>query len=312
MLACRKRFASCVAALLLTAVQVPSWAQTNSLAPETVSTKLGDLNTGFITLYRTQNASVLAQLPLIVIVHFDRVTVIEQTQKTQYDFSPGHYEIKAALHAVLAYQGLMNELANPDSKTITWSDADRFSSSLVELMSLIPDIQASPAAQQGATAVISRLQEATRIAIAQQKVTLQDIVYTLSSVEPDVMAVNKEIGQSIIHAMIATLKAIEEKATSSIWEKVIIVVPGPATARVNNLGIAAAATVLGESALGKQIFYSEAIYDDDGILRYVQLLMRDKHFSTLMFNQPYRLWRDVLSETSEKYLSENTGALLAR
>jgi hypothetical protein len=31
-----------------------------------------------------------------------------------------------------------------------------------------------------------------------------------------------------------------------------------------------------------------------------------------MFDQPYRMWRDVLSETSEKYLNENTGAQLAR
>lgn len=311
MLTLQKRFMFCVAALLIISVQVPSWAQSTGTEPATVSDKLADLNTGFITLYRAQNTSVLAQLPLIVIVNYDGVIAIEQTQRTQYAFSPGHYEIKAALHAVLAYQGLMNELAGPNA-TLTWRDAEGYSSSLVALMSLIPEIQASAAARQGATAVISKLQQATRAAIAQQKVTLKDIALTLSSVEPEVMTVNNEIGQSTIKAMIAALKAIEEKVTPSIWEKVIVVVPGPATARVNNLGIAAASAVLGKSALGKQIFYSEAIYDDEGILRYVQMLMRDKHFSTLMFDQPYRMWRDVLSETSEKYLSENTGALLAR
>lgn len=311
MLAIRKHFTICVTTILLTVVQMPSWAQPSGTATATVSAKLADLNTGFITLYRAQNASVLAQLPLIVIINYDGVTAIEPTKRTQYAFSPGYYEIKAVLHAVLAYQGLMNELTDPNS-TLTWRDADRFSSSLVELTSLIPKTQASAAAQQGATTVISKLQQATRAALTQQKVTTQDIAFTLSSVESEVMAVNNEIGQLTINAMIATLKAIEEKATPSIWEKVIIVVPGPATARVNNLGLAAAATVLGKSALGKQIFYSEAIYDDEGILRYVQMLMRDKHFSTLMFDQPYRMWRDVLSETSEKYLSENTGALLAR
>ncbi len=311
MLTLQKCFTVCITALLLTFVQVPSWAQTNSTAPATVSNKLADLNTGFITLYRAQNPSVLAQLPLIVIINYDSVIAIEQTQRTQYAFSPGHYEIKAALHAVLAYQGLMNELTNPNT-TLTWSDADRFSKSLVALTSLIPEIQASAAAQQGATAIISKLQQATRGAIAQQRVTSQDIALTLSSVEPEVMAVTNEIGQSTINAMMAALKAIEEKVTPSIWEKVIVVVPGPATARINNLGLAAASAVLGESALGKKIFYSEAIYDDEGILRFVQMLMRDKHFSTLMFDQPYRMWRDVLSETSEKYLSKNTGALLAR
>lgn len=307
----QKRFMFCVAALLMTSVQVPSWAQPTGTAPATVSAKLADLNTGFLNLYRAQNASVLAQLPLIVIVNYDGVIAIEQTQRTQYAFSPGHYEIKATLHAALAYQGLMNELAGPNS-TLTWRDAERFSSSLVELMSLIEETQASATAQQGATAVILKIQQATRAAITQQKVTLKDIAATLSSVEPDVTAVNNEIGQSLINAMMATLEAIKEKVTTADWEKVIVVVPGPATARVNNLGLAAAATVLGKSALGKQIFYSEAIYDDEGILRFVQTLMRDKHFSTLMFNQPYRLWRDALSDTAEKYLNNNTGASLAR
>jgi len=311
MLALQNHFTIITIALLMTFGQVPSWAQPTGTAPATVSAKLADLNSGFITLYRAQNPSVLAQLPLIVIVNYDGVLAIEQTQRTQYAFSPGHYEIKAALHAVLAYQGLMNELASPNS-TLTWRDAERFSSSLVALTSLIPEIQASPAARQGATAVISKLQQATRAAIAQQTVTSKDIALTLTSVEPEVMAVTNEIGQLTINAIIAALKAIEEKVTPSIWEKVIVVVPGAATARVNNLGLAAASSVLGKSALGKQIFYSEAIYDDDGILRYVQMLMRDKHFSTLMFNQPYRMWRDVMSETSEKYLNENTAALLAR
>jgi len=126
------------------------------------------------------------------------------------------------------------------------------------------------------------------------------------------MSVVNEIGQSSADAMIAALKAIEEKVTPAIWEKVIVVVPGPATARINNLGLAAASTVLGAAALGKQIFYSEAIYDDDGILRYVQTLMRDKQFSTLMFNQPYRMWRDALADTSSKYLVQNTDAPLAQ
>lgn len=311
MLALRKRFTVGVCALLLAFVQVPSWAQTHSIAPATVSAKLADLNTDFITLYRAQNAAVLAQLPLIVIVNYDGVIAIERTQKTQYAFSPGHYEIKAALHATLAYQGLMNELAGPNS-TLTWRDAERFSSSLTELMSLIEEIQASATAQRGTTAVIAKLQQATRAAITQQKVTLRDIAATLSSVEPDVTAVNNEIGQSLINAMMATLEAIKEKVTPAIWEKVIVVVPGPATARANNLGVAAAAAVLGEAALGKQIFYSESTYDEEGILRFVQTLMRDKHFSTLMFNQPYRLWRDALSDTAEKYLNDNTGAPLAR
>ncbi len=61
MLTLKKRFIFCVSALLMTSVQVPSWAQSTVTKPAAVSNKLADLNTGFITLYRAQNASVLAQ-----------------------------------------------------------------------------------------------------------------------------------------------------------------------------------------------------------------------------------------------------------
>jgi predicted XRE-type DNA-binding protein len=311
MLTLRKRYTIFVVALLMTVGHVPSRAQPNDTAATSVSAKLADLNMDFISLYRAQTPTLEGKLPLIVVINNDAVTAIEPHQKTRYAFSPDIYDIKAALHAVLAYQGLMTALAAP-KPVVSWQEADRFLSMLTNLQLLIAQTTASETAKQETLAVIKQLENATRTAITQLKVTPKDIATTLSSVEPKVMSVVNEIGQASADAMIAGLKAIKEKATPSVWEKVIVVVPGPATARVNNLGLAAASAVLGESALGRQIFYSEAIFDDAGILRYVQMLMNEKHFSTLMFDQPYRMWRDVFAETSTKYLVENTGALLNR
>jgi hypothetical protein len=64
----------------------------------------------------------------------------------------------------------MNELAGSNS-TLTLSDAERYSSPLVALLSFIPETQASATQRQGWTAVLSKLQKATRAAIAQQKVS---------------------------------------------------------------------------------------------------------------------------------------------
>jgi len=309
MLTLQKHFTITLTALLMTFGQVPSWAQPSGTAAPSTSVKMAELNMHFISLYRAQTPTLEAELPLVIIINNDAVTAIEPHQKTRYDFDPSIYEIKSALHAVLAYQGLMTALAVP-KPVVAWDEADNFLTMLISLQSLIPQTQASALAKQDTMALISQLENATRTAIAQQKVTPKEIAFTLSSVEPKVMSVVNEIGQSSADAMIAALKAIEERVTHAIWEKVIVVVPGPATARINNVGLAAASAVLGASALGKQIFYSEAIYDDVGILRYVQMLIRDKKFSTLMFNQPYRMWRDLFSDTSIKYLVEDTDAPL--
>ena len=288
-----------------------AWSQSAAIEQPSVAINLADLNQAFISFYRLQTPSVIAELPLVIIIRSESVLAIEPAQKTRYDFSPGITEIKSALHAVLGYQGLMTELAMPQS-AIGWSEADRYLSSLIQLKSLIPDIQASALAKQGTMAVISQLEQATRTAITRRAIQQQDIATTLAAVKPSMMAVVNEIGQVSVQAMIATLRAIEARVSSETWAKVVIVVPGPATARMDNLGIVAAADVLGEDALGKQIFYSEAIYDDTGILAYVQLLMRDKQFSTLMFDQPYRMWRDLFADTSREYLDKDIQTPLAR
>lgn len=298
-------------ALLLSWAPTAAWSQSVAIEPTLMATKLANLNQAFLSFYRSQTPSVSADLPLIIIIHNDGVTAIEPNQKTRYAFSPSINEIKSALHAVLGYQGLMSELAMPNS-AIEWSEADRFLSSLIKLKNLIPDTQASASTRKDTMALISQLEQATRTAITRQKVDSQDIVTTLSTVKPLLITIVNEIGQTSVQAMIAALRAIEERVSPQTWEKVVIVVPGPATARMDNLGLAAAAEVLGESALGKQIFYSEAIYDDKSVIAYVQLLMRDKRFSTLMFDQPYRMWRDLFADTSKVYLDKDTLAPLAR
>ena len=140
-------------------------------------------------------------------------------------------------------------------------------------------------------AVISQLEQATRAAISRKTVEQQDVATTLSAVEPAMMAVVDEIGELSLQAMIAALLAIQEKVSIQTWGK---------------------SGVLGEQALGERIFDSEAIYDDTGIQAYVQLLMRDKRFSSLMFDQSHCMWRDLFADTSWQYLDQDTQASLAR
>jgi len=216
-------------ALLFSLAPTAALSQPPATEQPSVAAKLADLNQTFLSFYRSQAPSVSAELPLIIIINNDGVTAIEPNQKTHYTFSPSINEIKSALHAVLGYQGLMTELAMPNA-AIEWSAADRYLDSLIELKSLIPDTHASASAKQGTMAVISRLEQATRTAITRQTIERQDVATTLSAVKPLVMTVVNELGQVSAQAMIAALRAIEERVFPQTWQKVVIVVPGPATA----------------------------------------------------------------------------------
>ena len=53
--------------------------------------------------------------------------------------------------------------------------------------------------------------------------------------------------------------------------------------------------------LGKRIFYSENIYDQASIISFIEMLMRNKKLSIMLFDDPYRMWRDFLADTTSNF-----------
>ena len=49
--------------------------------------------------------------------------------------------------------------------------------------------------------------------------------------------------------------------------------------------------------LGKRIFYLENIYDEAGIISFIEMLMRNKKLAIMLFDDPYRMRRDFLADT---------------
>jgi hypothetical protein len=90
------------------------------------------------------------------------------------------------------------------------------------------------------------------------------------------------------------------------------VIPGPITARLNNLNVAVTASVMGRNLIGERIFYSENIYDEQGMIAFVEMLMRDKKLSTVLFDNPYRMWRDLLADASADYVDQDFVTALAK
>lgn len=53
--------------------------------------------------------------------------------------------------------------------------------------------------------------------------------------------------------------------------------------------------------LGKRIFYPENIYDEAGIISFIEMLMRNKKLAIMLFDDPYRMWRDFLVDTTSNF-----------
>lgn len=95
------------------------------------------LNEEFRKLYREQTKAIMDEIPLILIVSADSVTALSGQSRTVYLLPNTYSEIKASLHSVLGFQGLMVKLSgNVDDEQ--WQKAIQYSKYLSELLTLIP------------------------------------------------------------------------------------------------------------------------------------------------------------------------------
>ena len=268
------------------------------------------LNDGFRKLYYEQTKAVMDQLPLILIVGGDSVTALSGELRTVYPLPNTYAEIKSSLHSVLGFQGLIALTGNTDDAQ--WQKVIRYSKDLGELLTLIPQTDAKPKIKQLTIEFVTQLKEATDMFIKQKQINENQMLSVLAKVRPIIITVAKDIGQESAESLRAILVSIQSKTSKDVWDQTIAVIPGPITARLNNLNAAVTASVMGRDLLGKRIFYSENFYDEAGIRSYVAMLMRDKKLSVMLFDNPYRMWRDLLADTSETIIDGDFFVPLAK
>lgn len=268
---------------------------TPQLSP--VNKSLNSLNQEFRRLYYEQTTVVMDEFPLILIISGDSVTALSGQSRTIYPLSNTPTEIKAALHSVLGFQGLMVKLSQ-NKDDAQWNQVIGYSKYLSELLILIPQTSAQQKTKQLTIEFVTQIKNTTDEFIKQKRVDENQLNAVLTKVRPIILNVAKDAGQVAAESLKSVLVSIEAKTSKRDWDQTIAVIPGPVTARLNNLNIAVTASVMGRDLLGKRIFYSENIYDEKGIVSFVEMLMRDKKLSTMLFDDPYRMWRDFLADTS--------------
>ncbi|MDO8692795.1 MAG: hypothetical protein Q7J51_01735 [Sheuella sp.] len=269
------------------------------------------LNEEFRKLYREQTKAIMDEIPLILIVSGDSVTALSGQSRTVYLLPNIYTEIKASLHSVLGFQGLMVKLSgNVDDEQ--WQKAIQYSKYLGELLTLIPQTTAQQKTKQLTIEFVTLIKKATDEFIKQKQVNENQVHAVLTKVRPIILNVAKDIGQESAESLKAILVSIQAKTSKSDWNRTIAVIPGPITARLNNLNIAVTASVMGRELLGKRIFYSENVYDEAGIISYIEMLMRDKKLSVMLFDDPYRMWRDLLADTSTSIIETDFFTPLAK
>lgn len=277
-----------------------------------VDDSLALLNTELRGWYGARRTEVMADQPLILVVSGAGIVAVRGDDSTTYPVDLTEYnQVKAMLHGVLGFQGIMRTTAEARGAA-NWSDVDEFLDQLRQVRALIPDTALTASGKARVASAYDTLIAVTRRALDSRTIAVKTVRTTLREVRPRMMPEVKWIGRRHARDVEAALLAAKADATKAEWASVVAVVTGPMTPRRDNLETAVVAHVLGEDLLGSRIFYSENLFSTSQALSYLGTVLGDSEFSVDMFDSPTRMWRDVFAPVSREWVREDFYTALAR
>ena len=281
-------------------------------AAASVDDSLAALNLEFRGWYADRRADVLANQPLVLVVSNGGVVAVRDDDSTTYSVDLTAYnQVKALLHGLLGYQGLMRvtAAAGPDAD---WDNVQTFLGQLEQARSLIRQTALPDADRVRVRAAYDGLIASVEGALATRSITVKQVRETLRAARPDMMSAVIWIGKRHARDMQRALLEVRRDATTREWRTVVAVVTGPMTPRRDNLETAVTAKVLGPELLGKRIFYSENLFTVPDALSYLGTVLGDSQFSVDTFESSTRMWRDLFAPVSKDWVPRDFYTALAR
>ena len=100
---------------------------------------------------------------------------------------------------------------------------------------------------------------------------------------------------------IAEIQAGEEAGIKSVT----VIVQGGQTPRVENAAVQYFARLFGEtSGEGRRVVYAEGLWDEDKALNLLGTLRLDGRLSVAVFNDPFRMYRDILADVARAAIDD--------
>jgi hypothetical protein len=93
--------------------------------------------------------------------------------------------------------------------------------------------------------------------------------------------------------------------TAEEWGSLTVIVQGGQTPRAENAVVQYFARLFGETAgEGRRVVYAEGMWDEDKALNLLGTLRLDGRLSVAVFNDPFRLYRDLLADAARPVIDD--------
>jgi hypothetical protein len=265
---------------------------------------IADLNMTFRSIYGANRDQLLTATPLVALtlIGTGEIWRVEYGQLVK-SYPPVEMlpKVKGLMHAVLGAHGAWSLVLRKQDANFALQAAMQLNAALGEAIDRVsaelPDELALPARE-----VLTELKNLSDAWSSGQEATANQYPAALKRVNPQLEQIIKAVGRAAFSSLRDGFLAFKEDSSPDHWRQCFVGVCGPGQGRRDNIEIAAAMSVMGREAVGVRLLYLEnALTIPDG-LKFLASAIVEKDLGQAVFNDPYRMWRDLLAETAIEHV----------
>ncbi len=264
---------------------------------------IAKLNMTFRSLYGANREQVLEETPLaaLTLIGTGEIWRVEHGRLAKcYQPDQTLPKIKGLMHAVLGAHGAWSQLLRGRHSTAALQAAKQLNEALAEAIECVsaelPVELAHPARD-----VLAELKHLSDEWLSGRRATADEFPSALKRVNPQLEQVIKVVGHAAYSALREGFEAFRSESSPNDWRQCFVGVCGPGQGRRDNIEIAAAMSVMGREAVGVRLLYLEnALTLADG-LRFLAAALVERDLGQAVFDDQYRMWRDLLADTAIEY-----------
>lgn len=264
---------------------------------------VGALNNTFRGLYSLNRDHVIAETPLI------GLTLIGTGEIFRYEYGqlakcyhPAETlpKIKGLMHSVLGVHGAWRLVMREQKKTTSQINVAILHKSLEEALSRLPE-ELPEQIIQPANIIINELLKLSEKWSKGISPTPDEFPVAFAHVQPFLQEVITFTGKVAYKSLVRGFENFVRDTDQKDLQNYYIGVCGPGQGRRDNIEIAAAMAVMGKEAAGIRLLYLEnALTIPDGLKSLASIIV-ERDLGQAVFNDPYRMWRDLLADEAREH-----------
>lgn len=275
-------------------------------AKNAVPEELEALNGATRKLYAGGRELELSAIPAVIIVSGDDLILRKNDKRVVVTVIPPEYHaLKCVAHSMLA---LFGHLAHEPGKPL----GEERIKTLKEYRNILA--AAAPATERCGfdpetlarqKRIIERGLAFIDAVLKDGQVSADDLTKFCRASRPDALANAAASARAQLLGIHRQVMAWKKDMTAEEWGALTVIVQGAQTPRVDNAVVQYFARLFGETrGEGRRIVYAEGLWDEEKALNLLGTLRLDGKLSVAVFNDPFRMYRDLLADVARPLIDD--------